>query len=67
MRLIMTKKVKIDLTGTYQESMDIIDSSSMTDDIKVHLRQEYHKIYDNLGQMISMISPTNIPSWVKLT
>ena len=67
MRLIMTKTVKIDLTGTYQESMDIIDSSSMTDDIKVHLRQEYHKIYDNLGQMISMISPTNIPSWVKLT
>jgi hypothetical protein len=63
----MTKTVKIDLTGTYQESMDIIDSSSMTDDIKVHLRQEYHKIYDNLGQMISMISPTNIPSWVKLT
>ena len=63
----MSKKVKIDLTGTYQESMDIIDSSSMTDDIKVHLRQEYHKIYDTLGQMISMVSPTNIPSWVKLT
>jgi hypothetical protein len=67
MRLIMTKTVKIDLTGTYRESMDLIDSCSTTDDIKVHLRQEYHKIYDNLGQMISMVSPTNIPSWVKLT
>ena len=63
----MTKKVKIDLTGTYQESMDEIDNSSVTDDIKIHLRQEYHKIYDTLGQMISMVSPTNIPSWVKLT
>jgi hypothetical protein len=67
MRLIMTKTVKIDLTGTYRESMDLIDSSSTTDDIKVHLRQEYHKIYDTLGQMISMVSPTNIPLWVKLT
>jgi len=63
----MTKTVKIDLTRTYRESMDLIDSCSTTDDIKVNLRQEYHKIYDNLGQMISMVSPTNIPSWVKLT
>jgi len=63
----MSKKVKIDLTGTYQESMDMIDSSPITDEFKVHLRQEYHKIYDEVGQMISMISPTKIPSWVKLT
>ena len=63
----MTKKVKIDLTGTYQESMDEIDNSSVTDDIKIHLRQEYHKIYDNVGQMISMISPTNIPFGVKFS
>ena len=69
MRLIMSKKVKkvkIDLTGTYEESMDLIDNSPITDELKVHLRKEYHKIYDDIGQMISMESPTGIPSWVKL-
>ena len=61
------KKVKIDLTGTYEESMDVIDNSPITDEFKDHLREEYHKIYDEIGQMISMVSPTGIPSWVKLT
>ena len=65
MRLIMSKKVKIDLTGTYEDSMDEIDNANITDELKVHLREEYHKIYDNIGQMISMESPTEIPSWVK--
>ena len=70
MRLIMSKKVKkvkIDLTGTYLESMDEIDNARITDEFKVHLREEYHKIYDDIGQMISMESFTKIPSWVKLT
>ena len=67
MRLIMTKKVKIDLTGTYLESMDEIDNARITDEFKVHLREEYHKIYDDIGQMISLKSFTEIPSWVKLT
>ena len=67
MRLIMSKKVKIDLTGTYEDSMNEIDNASITDELKVHLQKEYHKIYDNIGQMISMESPTDIPSWVKLT
>ena len=67
MRLIMSKKVKIDLTGTYEDSMNEIDNARITDELKVHLREEYHKIYDNIGQMISMVSPTDIPSWVKLT
>ena len=66
MRMIMSKKLKIDLTGTYEESMDEIDNANITDELKVHLRKEYHKIYDNIGQMISMESPTGIPSWVKL-
>jgi len=65
MRLIMTKKVKIDLTGTYEDSMNEIDNARITDEFKVHLREEYHKIYDNIGQMISMESPTDVPSWVK--
>ena len=63
----MSKKVKIDLTGTYEESMDVIDNSPVTDEFKDHLREEYHKVYDEIGQMISMVSPTGIPSWVKLT
>ena len=63
----MSKKVKIDLTGTYEESMDEIDNSPITDEFKVYLRKEYHKVYDEIGQMISMVSPTGIPSWVKLT
>jgi hypothetical protein len=67
MRLNMTKKVKIDLTGTYEDSMNEIDNARITDEFKVHLREEYHKIYDDIGQMISMVSPTGIPSWVKLT
>jgi len=67
MRLIMSKKVKIDLTGTYEDSMNEIDNARITDEFKVHLREEYHKIYDDIGQMISMVSPTGIPSWVKLT
>ena len=61
------KKVKIDLTGTYEESMDEIDNSPITDEFKDHLRKEYHKVYDEIGQMISMESSTEIPSWVKLT
>ena len=65
-RLNMSKKVKIDLTGTYEESMDEIDNAPITDEFKVHLREEYHKIYDDIGQRISMESPTEIPSWVKL-
>ena len=65
--MIMSKKVKIDLTGTYEDSMNEIDNARITDEFKVHLREEYHKIYDDIGQMISMISPTNIPLWVKLT
>ena len=63
--MMMSKKVKIDLTGTYEESMNEIDNSPVTDEFKDHLRKEYHKIYDNIGQMISMESPTDVPSWVK--
>ena len=63
----MSKNVKIDLTGTYEESMDEIDNARITDEFKVHLREEYHNIYDDVGQMISMVLPTEIPSWVKLT
>ena len=61
------KNVKINLTGTYEEAMTVIDEAAITDEFKGHLREEYHKVYDDTGQMISMESPTEIPSWVKLT
>ena len=61
------KNVKIDLTGTYEDAMDVIDNAAITDEFKDHLREEYHKVYDEVGQMISMVSPTEIPSWVKLS
>ena len=61
------KNVKIDLTGTYEEAMAAIDEAVITDEFKDHLREEYHKVFDEVGQMISMESPTDIPSWVKLT
>ena len=48
---------------TYGETEDY--TANITDELRVHLREEYHKIYDNTGQMISMKSPTGIPSWVK--
>ena len=62
----MSKNVKIDLTGTYEEAMKEIDEALITDEFKVHLREEYHKVFDDMGQMISMEPPTGIPSWVKL-
>ena len=61
------KNVPIDLTGTYEEAMKEIDEALITDEFKVHLREEYHKVFDDMGQMISMEPPTGIPSWVKLT
>ena len=64
---VKKKNVKIDLTGTYEESMDVIDNAAITDEFKDHLREEYHKVYDDVGQMISMVTPTEVPSWVKLT
>ena len=48
----MSKKVKIDLTGTYEDSMNEIDNANITDELKVHLRKEYHKIYDNIGNLM---------------
>ena len=65
--MIMSENVKINLTGTYEDAMNAINKAPITDEFKVHLRKEYHKVYDEIGQMISMESSTEIPSWVKLT
>ena len=42
----MSKNVKIDLTGTYEEAMDEIDNAPISDGFKEHLREEYHKVLD---------------------
>ena len=42
------KNVKIDLTGTYDESMDVIDNAAITDEFKAHLWTEYNKDYDEV-------------------
>ena len=63
----MSKNIKIDLTGTHEEVMNVINETPITDEFKDYLREEYHKVYDDIGQMISMEPPTDIPSWVKLT
>ena len=38
---------KLDLTGTYEEAMKEIDTALITDEFKEHLREEYHKVYDD--------------------
>ena len=43
----MSKNVKIDLTGTYEEAMKEIDKASISDEFKVHLREELNKVYDD--------------------
>jgi hypothetical protein len=46
--MIMSKNVKIDLTGTYEEAMTAIDEAVITDEFKTHLRKEYIKDYDEV-------------------
>ena len=43
----MIMNTRLDLTGTYEEAMKEIDAASITDEFKEHLREEYHKVYDD--------------------
>ena len=59
----MSKNVKIDLTGTYEEAMKEIDEALITDEFKVHLREEYHKVYDDVGEayiVLDTVSATRV-------
>ena len=42
----MSKNVKIDLTGTSEEVMNVINETPITDEFKSHLWKQYNKDYD---------------------
>ena len=46
--MIMSKNVKINLTGTCEEVMKEIDKASITDEFKRYLWKEYNKDYDEV-------------------
>ena len=41
---------RLDLTGTYEEAMKEINEAPISDEFKEHLREEYHKVYDDVGE-----------------
>ena len=44
----MSKNVKIDLTGTSEEVMNVINETPITDEFKTHLWKQYNKDYDEV-------------------
>ena len=44
----MSKNVKIDLTGTHEEVMNVINETPITDEFKTHLWKQYKKDYDEV-------------------
>ena len=44
----MSKNVKIDLTGTSEEVMNVINETPITDEFKTHLWKQYKKDYDEV-------------------
>jgi len=46
--MIMSKNVKIDLTGTNEEVMNVINELPITDEFKTHLWKQYKKDYDEV-------------------
>ena len=46
--MIMSKNVKIDLTGTSEEVMNVINETPISDEFKTHLWKQYKKDYDEV-------------------
>ena len=44
----MSKNIKIDLTGTHEEVMNVINETPITDEFKSHLWKQYNKDYDEV-------------------
>ena len=44
----MSENVKINLTGTHEEVMNVINETPITDEFKSHLWKEYKKDYDEV-------------------
>ena len=48
----MSKNVKIDLTGTHEEVMNVINETPITDEFKTHLWKEYKKDFDEVWNSV---------------
>jgi len=48
----MSKNVKIDLTGTNEEVMNVINETPITDEFKSHLWKQYKKDYDEVWNSV---------------
>ena len=46
--MIMSENVKIDLTGTSEEVMNVINETPITDEFKSHLWKQYNKDCDEV-------------------
>ena len=46
--MIMSENVKINLTGTHEEVMNVINETPITDEFKSHLWKQYNKDYDEV-------------------
>lgn len=46
--MIMSENVKINLTGTHEEVMNVINETPITDEFKTHLWKQYKKDYDEV-------------------
>ena len=46
--MIMSKNIKIDLTGTHEEVMNVINETPITDEFKSHLWKQYNKDCDEV-------------------
>ena len=55
----MSKNVKIDLTGTHEEVMNVINETPITDEFKTHLWKEYKKDFDEVWNRTKDNIPKN--------
>jgi len=49
----MSKNIKIALTGTHEEVMNVINETPITDEFKSHLWKQYNKDYDEVWNSTS--------------
>ena len=50
----MSKNVRIDLTGTSEEVMNVINETPITDEFKTHLWKEYNKDCDEITRGVDL-------------
>ena len=55
----MSKNIKIDLTCTHEEVMNVINETPITDEFKTHLWKEYKKDYDEVWNRTKDNIPKN--------